>query len=81
MPTNESGYVSLETIKTTGSATTPMGSSEFRSVYNSTTEPSSGGGGNSVIKSVKRAIGQAMGTGGGGANASPLLIPDGNEYR
>lgn len=66
MPTTESGYVSLET---TGS--------DFRSVYNSTTEPTTDGK-DSVIKSVKRAIGQAIG--GGSANSSPSLIPE-NEYR
>lgn len=60
MPTTESGYVSLET------------GNGFRSVYNATTEPASNDG-NSVIKSVKRVIGQAI---GGGNGASPPLIAD-----
>lgn len=64
MPTTESGYVSLDT--TNG----------FRSVYNATTEPAANGGGNegsSVMKSVKRVIGQAM---GGNSSSSPPLIGD-----
>lgn len=70
MPTTENGYVSLET----GAG----GNGYGRSVYNATTEPGGGdkGGASSVIKSMKRAIGQAI-TGG---ELSPSLISaaDGN---
>lgn len=62
MPTTESGYVSLDTSNGGG----------FRSVYNTTTEPASSDG-NSVMESVKRVIGQAI---GGGNSVSPPLIAD-----
>lgn len=61
MPTTENGYVSLETAG--------AGANGYRSVYNATTEPGDKGA-SSVIKSVKRAIGQAI-TGG---ELSPSLI-------
>uniref|UniRef100_A0A1B0DHW3 Uncharacterized protein n=3 Tax=Phlebotomus papatasi TaxID=29031 RepID=A0A1B0DHW3_PHLPP len=48
MPQSEGGYVSLENGP--------------RSVYNATTEPTSGA--QSVLESVKRAIGQAIGSSG-----------------